>query len=81
MNGYRIAGTQVSKQQFIQHVNSGYVINVSGARTCKTGCEHIMYLEARLDMGDHYICNAGHDIVIKRRPHDETRKIRQANAY
>ena len=66
MNGYRIAGTQVSKTQFIRHLNSGYVVNVDGARACKKGCENIMYVEARLAMGDHYICDAGHETVIKK---------------
>ena len=62
---YRIANTVVTKSQFIKHLNSGYVLNVMGARPCKKSCSGIMYLEARLAMGNHYICDKGHEKVVK----------------
>ena len=62
---YRIGNKKVTKRDFIKHLNSGYVINVLGAKACKPGCDEIMYLEAHLAMGDHYICNRGHEKVVK----------------
>lgn len=53
---YRIAGQEVSKRQFIRHLNSFHVLNVDGARACKK-CPGIAYLEVRQCI---YVCDQGH---------------------
>lgn len=60
---YKISGHNVSKTQFLKHLNSGYVLNVNGAIACR--CGGIMYLEARLAMGQHFICDKGHEKIVK----------------